>query len=157
MTGHCAHPIGCHRFKIGCGHCPDLTITPSIVRDNTRKNLDTKIRIYNSSKMYLATPCNWLKEKFIESKVGTFFEEIRVIPNGIKTDHFFPIPNKQELRKKYDLSTNAIIFCFVGNRVTDNPWKDFQLMLNSLNIFAKIILRRFFFMYRRGKRNNLSP
>jgi glycosyltransferase involved in cell wall biosynthesis len=137
MTGHCAHPIGCHRFKIGCGHCPDLTITPSIVRDNTRQNLDTKIRIYDSSKMYLATPCNWLKEKFLESKVGTFFEEIRVIPNGIKTDHFFPIPNKQELRKKYDLSTNALIFCFVGNRVTDNPWKNFQLMLNSLKIFAQ--------------------
>ena len=137
MTGHCAHPIGCNQFKIGCGHCPDLAITPSIVRDNTRQNLDTKIRIYKSSKMYLATPCNWLKEKFLESKVGTFFEEIRVIPNGIKTDHFFPISNKEGLRIKYGLSTNALIFCFAGNRVTDNPWKDFQLMLNSLKIFAE--------------------
>ena len=156
MTGHCAHPIGCHRFKIGCGHCPDLSIPPSILRDHTRQNLDTKIRIYNSSKMYLATPCNWLKEKFLESKVGTFFEEIRVIPNGIQTDHFFPITNKEELRKKYDLSTNALIFCFVGNRVTDNPWKNFQLMLNSLKIFAQNHSRKVIFLCVGEERETIS-
>ncbi len=27
LTGHCAYPMKCDRWKIGCGDCPDLTST----------------------------------------------------------------------------------------------------------------------------------
>ena len=91
MTGHCAHPFDCNRFESGCGKCPDLLIPPAIQRDNTTQNLKVKNKILASSKPYLATPCEWLKEMFLRSKVGNSFQEIRVIANGVNTDNFFPV------------------------------------------------------------------
>ena len=101
MTGHCAHFFNCERYITGCGNCPDLAIPPSIKRDRTKKNLNFKKRILFDSKAYLATPSKWLKEKFLNSQVGSSFSEIRVIPNGVKTDTFFPKPDKVLLRKAY--------------------------------------------------------
>ncbi len=137
MTGHCAHPLSCTRFSIGCGNCPDLSIPPAITRDRTKQNLQTKIKILKSSKVYLATPCKWLKEMFLNSNVGALFEEIRIIPNGVKTDVFFPISDKNSLRKKHGLREDSIIYCFVGNKIKNNPWKNFELMQKSLQLFAE--------------------
>lgn len=137
MTGHCAHPINCNLFKTGCGQCPDLKIPPSIKRDRTKQNLKTKKKILVSSKLYLATPCQWLKEMFMKSQVGDAFQEIRVIPNGVNTNHFFPISNKKAVRKKYNLKENALIFSFAGNKTKQNPWKNFKLMLHCLQSLAQ--------------------
>src|SRR3990172_5206778 len=30
VSGHCAHSLGCERWRAGCGLCPDLTIPPAI-------------------------------------------------------------------------------------------------------------------------------
>ena len=38
LTGHCAYTLGCERWRIGCGRCPDLTIYPAIRRDSTAEN-----------------------------------------------------------------------------------------------------------------------
>jgi glycosyltransferase involved in cell wall biosynthesis len=139
MTGHCAHPFDCNRFQIGCGNCPDLLIPPSIQRDNTIQNLKVKNKILTSSKPYLATPCEWLKQMFLNSKVGNSFQEIRVINNGVNTDNFFPISEKKTLRRKYGLCEDSLIFSFVGNKTLSNPWKNFSLMLESLQSLARRI------------------
>jgi hypothetical protein len=35
LSGHCAHSFDCHRWRIGCGNCPDLTLYPAVSRDGT--------------------------------------------------------------------------------------------------------------------------
>ena len=146
MTGHCAHPFECNRFEKGCGNCPDLMIPPAILRDNTSQNLKVKNKILASSKPYLATPCNWLKEMFLRSKVGHNFQEIRVIANGVDTKSFFPIMDKKVLRRKYGLSENSLIFTFAGNKIFSNPWKNFSVMLKSLQNLATHIDQKVVFM-----------
>lgn len=146
MTGHCAHPFDCNKFESGCGKCPDLLIPPVIQRDNTSQNLKVKKRILSSSKPYLATPCEWLKKMFLRSKVGNSFQEIRVIPNGVNTDQFFPILEKKTLRRKYGLSEDSLIFTFVGNKILSNPWKNFSLMLESLQSLALHIDQKVLFL-----------
>lgn len=146
MTGHCAHPFNCNRFETGCGNCPDLLIPPAIIRDNTRQNLKVKNRILSSAKPYLATPSKWLKKMFLRSKVTESFQEIRVIPNGVNTEDFFPIFEKKALRKKHYLEENALIFSFVGNKIQSNPWKNFDLMLDTLKILAQITTQKVLFL-----------
>ena len=146
MTGHCAHPFDCNRFETGCGNCPDLLIPPSIKRDNTRQNLKVKNRILSAAKPYLATPSKWLKEMFLRSKVTESFQEIRVIPNGVNTEDFFPIFEKKALRKKHQIEENALIFSFVGNKIQSNPWKSFGLMIDTLKILAQITNQRIIFL-----------
>ncbi len=33
LTGHCAHALGCDRWRTGCGRCPDLKLDPAIRAD----------------------------------------------------------------------------------------------------------------------------
>ena len=146
MTGHCAHPFDCNRFERGCGNCPDLLIPPAIQSDNTNQNLKVKNKILTSSKPYLATPCEWLKKMFLKSKVGNSFQEIRVIANGVNTDNFFPISEKKTLRRKYGLCEDSLIFSFVGNKILSNPWKNFSLMLESLQSLARRIEQEVLFL-----------
>ena len=63
FTGHCAHSLECELWKNGCGHCPDLTLYPSLLRDGTKSNHALKRRIYKKSKLYISTPSKWLMEK----------------------------------------------------------------------------------------------
>ena len=146
MTGHCAHPFECIRFTKGCGACPDLRIPPAIKRDRTKENLNLKVKIFSKSKVFLATPSRWLKEMFEKSKVGEFFEEIRVIPNGVDTDVFLPLRDQHELRNKYNLPYDATVFIFVANKITSNPWKNFKLMLESLQYLGKESKNKIFFL-----------
>ena len=39
LSGHCAFSFDCDRWRIGCGHCPDLTIQPPIRKDSTAEKL----------------------------------------------------------------------------------------------------------------------
>ena len=146
MTGHCAHFFDCKLYKSGCGNCPDLSIPPALRNDKTRQNLDTKVKVLSHSNIYLATPCNWLKKKFEESKVGDLFREIRVINNGIDTNSFYPIVDKKSLREKYRLDGNSLIFSFVGNKTIENPWKNFSLMFNTLRHLAQKLSRNVIFL-----------
>ena len=38
LSGHCAHSLGCDRWKTGCGECPNLLSYPSVRRDATAFN-----------------------------------------------------------------------------------------------------------------------
>ena len=146
MTGHCAHFFDCDRYKIGCGNCPDLTISPSITRDHTKENLKIKKKILNRSNVYLATPSKWLKKNFLRSQVGDSFREIRVIANGVNTEKFYPKADKKSLRKKYHLEQDGLIFSFVGNKTKENPWKNFSLMFDTLRHFAQKFSRNVIFL-----------
>ena len=146
MTGHCAHFFGCKRYKSGCGNCPDLSIVPSIRRDRTKANLENKKKILSRSNIYLATPCKWLKKRFLDSQIGHTFREIRVIANGINTKSFFPIADKISLRNKYQLEQRSLIFSFVGNKIKDNPWKNFSLMFETLEKLSTKLKRKVIFL-----------
>ena len=146
MTGHCSHFFNCDRYKSGCGDCPDLSIPPAVQKDRTKQNLNTKVKILSNSSIYLATPCNWLKNRFQESKVGDSFHEIRVITNGINTGNFYPIVDKKSLRNKHHLAENSLIFSFVGNKTKENPWKNFSLMFDTLRHFAQKFSRNVIFL-----------
>ena len=123
LSGHCAHSLDCERWKIGCGQCPDLTIK----RDATAYNWKQKRDIYDKSRLYIATPCEWLMKKVEESILAPAIIEGKVIPNGVDMSIFHP-GNKEAIRTKLGISQNAKVLLFTANGIRNNIMKDYKTM-----------------------------
>lgn len=130
LTGHCAYPKGCTRWKTGCGLCPDLSIYPAIGRDATALNWKRKKRTYDRSLLYLAAPSQWQIDRVHESMLSG--RKYQVIPNAIDMNVFSP-GSSEEARKRLHLPTNAQVIVFTAH----SEFKDFETMFSA----ARLALR----------------
>lgn len=137
LSGHCAHSLDCERWRIGCGHCPDLTLYPSILRDATAYNWQRKQRIYKESKLYIATPSQWLMRKVEQSILAPNIIDSRVVPNGVDLSTFQPIADKQKARLILGLPSEISILLFAANSIQKNVWKDYLTMQAAIKIVAE--------------------
>jgi glycosyltransferase involved in cell wall biosynthesis len=135
LSGHCAHSFDCERWKTGCGQCPDLTIYPAIKRDATANNWRRKRDIYARSRLYVATPSQWLMHKVQQSILASAIVEARVIPNGVNLSVFHPA-DRQAARAALNLPQDAWILLFVANGIIHNIWKDYQTMRAAVALVA---------------------
>lgn len=127
LSGHCAHSFDCARWQTGCGHCPDLTIYPEVMRDSTSYNWQRKHDIYARSRLRIAVPCRWLAEKVRSSMLQQAIVETRVIPHGIDLSVFRP-GDKRVARQKLGLPQDRWMALFVANKARKNLFKDYQTM-----------------------------
>jgi glycosyltransferase involved in cell wall biosynthesis len=135
LSGHCAHSLGCERWKTGCGACPDLTLYPSIARDATAYNWARKRAIYRDSRLYVATPSRWLMRKVEQSILAPAVLEARVLPNGVDLRRFLP-GDRDEARRQLGLDRDAHILLTTGTRITQNVWKDYPTLKEAARIVA---------------------
>ena len=131
LTGHCAHPINCIRWQIGCAHCPDLRIYPAIARDATKYNYQRKNHIFMQSKLFITTPTKWLMDQVLTSQMFSAVE-YRVIANAINVQLFRP-GNKKLARQALDLPQDAQIVLFLSH----SEFKDFKTMQSALSHLRK--------------------
>ena len=131
ITGHCAYPVGCERWKNGCGHCPDLNIYPKIARDATKYNYQRKKDIYNNCRLYLTTPTKWLMDQVCDSHMFNAIE-YRVIANAIDTTVFVP-GNRSLARQKLNFPEDAKIILFFAH----TEFKDVKTMKTALSLLRK--------------------
>jgi glycosyltransferase involved in cell wall biosynthesis len=127
MTGHCAHPLGCERWRTGCGNCPDLTIYPAISFDGTAYNWNRKRDIYARSRLYVATPSQHLMHMVEDSMLAPAVQEARVIPYGINLN-IFCIADRSLAREYLDIPHDAEVILFTSLYGRRNPFKDYQTM-----------------------------
>jgi glycosyltransferase involved in cell wall biosynthesis len=127
LSGHCAHSFDCARWKIGCGHCPDLSIYPAVRRDATAHNWRRKRRIYARSRLYVASPSRWLMKKVEESMLAPGVVEGRVIPNGVDVSVFHPA-DRQAARAVLQLPPEVTVLLFIAHRFQRTPWKDYPTL-----------------------------
>ena len=131
LAGNCAHPLGCERWRTGCGDCPDTTIYPGIPADGTAANWRMKRDIFRTSRLHIAAPCRWLMDKVDESILAAGAVERRVIRQGVDTTVFAPGDKRAE-RALLGLPANALILLFCANGLRNNRWKDFQGLRQTL-------------------------
>ena len=131
MSGHCAHSFKCERWKTGCGLCPDLTIYPPLTRDGTAFNWERKRDIFLRSKLYLASPSQWLADRAAQSILAPAIRNLRVIPNGIDINSWQPY-SKAAARDELGLSHDAFILLFAADEVKANIFKDFETLLSAV-------------------------
>jgi glycosyltransferase involved in cell wall biosynthesis len=130
FTGHCAYGLGCERWRIGCGSCPDLTIYPAIPRDGTRANWRAKRAIYEASRLYVSTPSQWLMERAQASVLARGAAGWRMIPNGVDRSIFEP-GDQLAARARLDLPPEPFILLFAANAARRSPFKDYETVSNA--------------------------
>jgi glycosyltransferase involved in cell wall biosynthesis len=132
LSGHCSHSMNCDRWKTGCGRCPDLTLYPAIQREASAYNWRRKQRIYQKSKLHIATPCQWLMDRVMQSMLAPAIVERRVIPNGVDLDVFKP-GEQMSVRNELGLPINAKVLLFAANQwITGSRAKDYATLRDAL-------------------------
>ncbi|MBI5164739.1 MAG: glycosyltransferase [Magnetospirillum sp.] len=131
FAGHCAHSFACGRWRSGCGDCPDLTIYPALDRDGTAANWARKRAVFARSRLYLATPSEWLMARARESMLWPAVVEAKVIHNGVD-DAFFAAPARLDARRALGLAEDAAVLLFAANSIRANEWKDFATLRVAL-------------------------
>ncbi len=133
LSGHCAHSFGCDRWKSGCGDCPDLTTYPSLRRDATAFNWRRKKKIFDDSRLFVASPSRWLMKKVEQSMLGEVAAQTRVIPYGVDLSVFQPAV-KSEARRSLGLPCDARIILTFAPRKKRNLFKDYQTARAALEL-----------------------
>ena len=131
LSGHCAHSLGCERWKNGCGACPDLTIYPAIRKDATAYNWRRKQMIFGKSRLFVATPSRWLMRQVQESMLAPAVVASKVIPNGVDLSVFRPA-DKRQAREYLRIPQGAKVLFFVAHGVKGNIWKDYTTMKEAV-------------------------
>ncbi|MBU1007671.1 glycosyltransferase [Candidatus Dependentiae bacterium] len=137
LGGHCAHSFQCTKWKTGCNDCPNLSIPLTLRQDSTKYNWMRKKEIYQKSKLYIATPCQWLMNKVNQSILSHGIIEKKVIHNGIDLSVFRPTESKNKIREKFHLAQDSFVLLFVGHLTKSNPWKDYKTLEKALIELSK--------------------
>jgi len=131
LTGHCAHPIDCPRWRVGCGECPDLGRYVPIRRDASARNFEIKRAALGASALSYATPSQWLMRMAEASGLLGENAHARVIPNGVDTAVFSP-GDQREARHQLELPLDREIIMFAAHGGSANPYKDYPTLLKAL-------------------------
>ncbi len=117
LTGHCVYSYACERWKTGCGACPILSDYPALRRDTTALLWRLKQRVYANSSLTLVAPSRWMAGLAEQSPLLNRFP-IHVIPNGLDTNVFRPIP-KATARERLGLERETRLALFMVQRTTE--------------------------------------
>ncbi len=135
LTGHCAYPFDCERWRSGCGSCPDLTIPPAILRDATRENLQLKQSVYERSKMTVCSPSEQLLADVEASVLKTASTRVEYIPNGIDLQTFCRGYSKAA-RVRLNLPPDLPLILMLGKDIEKNRFKDYECAEKCIQWFA---------------------
>lgn len=136
LSGNCAHSFACEKWQTGCGACPDIRIYPGLTRDTTALNWRRKKGIFAHSKIYLASPSQWLLDKAMQSLLAPAVIEARVIPNGIDLTIFKP-GNQVGARERLDIPLDAKVILFAANGIKRNIFKDYATIQSAITLLSK--------------------
>lgn len=135
LTGHCAHPFECTKWRTGCGDCPDLGMYVPISRDASARNRHEKFDVLARSDVRLATPSEWLMQLVQHSGAADLVADTRVIPNGVDIEAFAP-GDAIEARRALGLPVDRPIVLVAANALKLNPFKDYSTLIAALPILG---------------------
>lgn len=117
MTGHCAYSFECERWRTGCGSCPLLSDPPELYRDTTAMLWKFKRWLYSRSALNIVAPSKWIAAMAAESPLlGRF--DVHVIPNGLDTTVFAPLP-QDVARESLGINSAERVILFSAYSLTD--------------------------------------
>lgn len=126
FTGGCLYPMGCEKFKSGCGQCPQIGQWPiDSFLDFTKLNHRIKRGLHAQGRVVTVTPSKWMSEMAYSS--GMFSEPPLVIPNGVDTQLYKPT-DKQKARNELGLPIDRrIILLSAGNLLDERKGTKYAL------------------------------
>lgn len=139
LTGHCTFPLGCRRWRTGCGECPQLNDYPDLWVDTTALLWQAKRKLYARADVTVVAPSEWLAGLARQSPLlGRY--PVHVIPNGVDTDTFRPVP-RAAAREAFGLPPEDRVLLFVSSAATA-PRKGAAVLLEALRRLPDEAVRR---------------
>lgn len=114
-----AHSMGCSHCKTLLGECTNSYKYPKTYNKIFARSMLNKKRETFSKKWKPAIICpsDWLKKEIEDSYLKD--NKIISIHNGVDTDVFKPLVNKEELKKKYNIPLDKQIVLFSISKIND--------------------------------------
>lgn len=132
LSGHCAHSLSCERWESGCGACPALWTHPAVPRDRTAFNWARKRDIAARSRLYVASPSEWLAAKVRRSILMPGVRELRVIPNGVDLSTFTP-GDRGAARHALGLDITRPLVLVSAEALQPRTWRDAGIFRAALS------------------------
>lgn len=136
LTGGCAAPRTCERWRESCGQCPQLGRYPLGAIDRTRSNRWLRPRLLAAMRPLLVTPSHWLAQRVARVKPLNRLA-LRVIPNGVDTDVFRPASDRRALRARLGLAAERPTVVMAGASWAD-PAKGGREAVQALRAVASV-------------------
>lgn len=121
LTGNCATPRSCTRWRQSCGRCPLLGVYPMSHVDRSRFYRWLKPRLFAAAHPRIVTPSQWLGDRLQEVPQLRDLPR-RVIRYPIDCVLFSPQPDPRGLRHKFDLHPDRPTVVMSGHAWSD-PFK----------------------------------
>lgn len=118
LTGNCAAPGHCDRWRRGCGRCPLVGAYPMGPVDRTWFYRRLKPRLLAAARPVLVTPSRWLAERVGEVPALARLPR-RVIPNAVDSQTFRPRGERGALRERLGLRRDVPTVVLTGH-----TWED---------------------------------
>ncbi len=126
FTGGCHYSAGCSGYERGCEACPQLREDPFGL---AAALLSDKKELFSGGHLTIVTPSRWLAE-CARSSVVFKGRRVEVIPNGIETDIFCPMP-KPQAKEALGLDPGILTLLF-GAENTGEKRKGFKQLAEVL-------------------------
>jgi glycosyltransferase involved in cell wall biosynthesis len=133
FTGGCHYSQGCSRYENSCGSCPQLGSNKDW--DLSRWVWQRKAKAWNDLNLTIVTPSVWLAKCVSASSL---FNDLRVevIPNGLDTQQYKPIP-RQVAREFLNLPQDKQLILFGALYPNSDYRKGFHLLQPALQSLSK--------------------
>ena len=133
FTGGCHYSQECDRYINSCGTCPQLSSSKN--GDISRWVWQRKLKAWQDLNLTIVTPSTWLAKCASSSSL---FKDVRVevIPNGLDTQQYKPIP-QQVARELLNLPQHKQLILFGAMYPNSDRRKGFYLLQQALQSIKK--------------------
>lgn len=133
ITGGCHYSGACRRYEVSCGFCPQLRSDKE--RDISRVMWQRKRRAWRNLDLTLVPISTWLADCVRRSR---FLPDcpIEVIPNGIDTQVFHPVP-KAEAHAAWGLTGDRRYILFGALGALQDQRKGYDEFVQALRHMAR--------------------
>jgi glycosyltransferase involved in cell wall biosynthesis len=110
FTGGCIYPLGCERFRVGCGECPQHGRWPlDGLGDFTRMHHRLRKKVHRSGRVRLLAPSRWMSDLAFSS--GILAERPTIMPNPVDTRIFAPPADRSAFLADWYGAADTFVFC----------------------------------------------
>ncbi len=118
LTGNCATPLGCQRWRRACGHCPLAGVYPMSPVDRSRFYRWLKPRLIAAARPRLVTPSRWLADR-VAAVPQLARLPVRVIPHAVDTVTFNLGTSRGDARRRWGLNPDRLTVVMAGANWSD--------------------------------------
>jgi glycosyltransferase involved in cell wall biosynthesis len=153
MTGGCHFSHGCQKYMESCGNCHILR--SGTENDASRRIFERKLHSWNRLNINIVAMSTWIAEC---ARKSSLFRKanITVIPNGINTNQFFPVPST-EARQILGLPTSCRILLFGADHAINDPRKGFAYLTKSLENLRQVFRQEELLLLIFGAEKSATP